>query len=132
MSLEQHQRVVIDDNAGNVVGAARAHARLVSAATTNATSVKTAAGALASLYALNTNAAVRYLKIYDKASAPTVGTDAPVLTMALPASSGTPLNLGDNGLALANGLAFALTANATDADATAIGAGDVILTLLYL
>lgn len=35
----------------------------------------------------NTNSSVVYLKLYNKATAPTVGTDIPVYTYLLPASS---------------------------------------------
>ncbi len=51
--------------------------RKLSAASTNATSLKASAGTLFALYAVNLNAAMRYVKFYDKASAPTVGTDVP-------------------------------------------------------
>jgi hypothetical protein len=39
--------------------------------------VKASAGQVYSLFVSNINAAVRYLKLYNKASAPTVGTDVP-------------------------------------------------------
>ena len=38
-----------------------------------------------SLAVSNANAAVRYVKLYNKATAPVVGTDVPVATFALPA-----------------------------------------------
>ncbi len=51
----------------------------VSTADTNATSVKASAGTHYGVQAGNVNAAARYLKLYDKATAPTVvGTDVPV------------------------------------------------------
>ena len=58
---------------------------LTSAATTNATSVKTSGGTIYNIVASNTGAAAAYLKIYNKASAPTVGTDIPVHTCVIPA-----------------------------------------------
>jgi hypothetical protein len=61
--------------------------RLISAASTNATSLKGSAGVLFAVYAVNLNAAIRYLKFYNKASAPTVGSDTPVLTLPIPASA---------------------------------------------
>lgn len=60
-------------------------ATLTSAATTNATSVKTSGGTIYNIVASNTGAAAAYLKIYNKASAPTVGTDIPVHTCVIPA-----------------------------------------------
>ena len=53
---------------------------IVSAATTNATSVKASAGIINDIVVGNNGAGVAYFKLYDKASAPTVGTDTPVAT----------------------------------------------------
>lgn len=108
--------------------------KLISAASTNATLVKNARAGLFGGQIVNTNAAWRWLKIYNKASAPVVGTDVPVLTIGLPPNSHIPLaqivgTIGDN---FATGLAYAITANSADNDATAIGAGDVVVNMLYL
>ena len=59
---------------------------LISAATNNASVVKASAGSVYSILACNINAAARYLKLYNKATAPTCGTDVPVLRITLPAS----------------------------------------------
>ena len=102
-----------------------------SAATTNATSSKASTAWLFSVSWYNTNAAARFLKIYNKASAPTVGTDTPFLTIALPQTAGNSITF-QSPLYLSTGLAFALTVNASDADTTAVGAGDVVgLNLVY-
>lgn len=107
-------------------------ATLNSAATTNATSVKASAGTLYGIVATNINAAIRYLKIYNKASAPTVGTDVPVLTLAIPLTGVLSVNLGPLGLRLGTGIAFALTAGAADADVAAVAANEVKVALSYL
>lgn len=107
--------------------------RTISAATTNATSVKASAGQVYGVYAHNTNAAVRYLKLYNKASAPTVGTDAPVLTLPIPgntAGAGFMLN-NELGIAFATGIAFALTTGVADSDTAAVAANEVLINLLY-
>lgn len=96
-----------------------------SAATTNATSVKATAGTVWSVVVSNTNAAARFLKLYNKASAPTVGTDVPVLTVVIPATSVITVNGGANGIRFATGIAFAITAAATDADTTAVAAAEI-------
>lgn len=96
-----------------------------SAASTNATVAKAKAGHLFSVMGQNANAAVRYLKIYDKATAPTVGTDVPKLTIAIGASGVFSHHL-QAPLAFANGIAYAMTTGAADADATAVGAGDIL------
>jgi hypothetical protein len=76
---------------------------LISAASTNGTSLKASAGQLFFIQATNINAAVRYLKFYNKASAPTVGTDVPVLTFAIPGNAAGAGFLVE----VTNGLAFA-------------------------
>lgn len=106
---------------------------LVSAATTNATSIKGSAGQFYSMAGYNTNAAPRYLKLYDKASAPTVGTDTPVWVMMLPgnaAGAGANLSL-PLPLACTLGLAFAITGGIADNDTTSVGAGDCVIDFLY-
>lgn len=109
--------------------------RLLSAASTNATSLKASAGKLMSLYAVNLNAAVRYLKFYNKASAPTVGTDTPVATYPIPASStgaGFILHLPPDGVAFSTGIAYAVTTGVADSDTGAVAANDIIINGSYL
>lgn len=103
-----------------------------SAATTNATSAKASAGAVHGIMATNTTAALKYLKLYNKASAPTVGTDTPVLTIALQPSN-VPTNIQfPKTMHFSTGIAYALTGAAADADTTALAAGDVVgLNILY-
>lgn len=106
--------------------------RLVSAAaTTNATSAKADPAELYSIIANNTNSALRYLKLYDKASAPTVGTDTPFMTIPLHPLDSTVVSFSDP-VYFKVGLAFALTTGAADADTGALTAGDVVgLNLAY-
>lgn len=99
---------------------------LSAAASTNATSVKASAGNLHRIRGENTNAARRYLKLYNKASAPTVGTDTPVLTYVLAASAQFDIDVsGAGGHYFSAGIAYALTTAAADADTGALTAGDV-------
>ena len=107
--------------------------KTTSAASTNATSVKASAGQVYSVQCFNVNAAVRYLKLYDKASAPTVGTDTPVKTLAIPgdaAGAGFVISW-PQGLAFATGIAFALTTEATDAGTTGVAANEITVNLDY-
>src|SRR5574343_365061 len=107
--------------------------KLISAATTNATSVKASAGQLYSIIAIGTTANIRYLKFYNKASAPTVGTDIPVLTIPIPGNTqGAGLAIHFTvGTVFTTGIAFAITAGVGDADSAAVGAGDVVVNLTY-
>lgn len=98
--------------------------RLISAATTNATSLKASAGQVYSIYVNNLNAAARYIKFYNKASAPTVGTDTPVATFAIPAGGALNITSDTMGLAFATGIAYALTTGIADADTGAVSASE--------
>jgi len=106
------------------------HHKLISAATTNPTAVKTSQATIGSLVATNLGATTRYLKIYNKTSAPTVGTDVPVLVFPIPA--GQVLNIQSAiGLRLTTGLAYAITGGIADGDTTAIGYGEVVVNISY-
>lgn len=99
---------------------------LAAAASTNATLVKATQGRVYGIRGHNANAAVRYLKLYDKATAPTVGTDTPRATYALKASDTFTINWSDLGLKFTNGIGFALTVNGADTDTTALTANDIV------
>lgn len=108
--------------------------RLISAASTNATSLKASAGTLFTLYAVNLNAAVRYVKFYNKASAPTVGTDTPVATFPIPGSTtgaGFAIDLGP-GFDFSTGIAYATTTGAADSDTAAVAANEIFLVGVYV
>lgn len=105
---------------------------LISAATTNATSVKASAGTVYSIQASNTGAAVAFLKLYNKASAPTVGTDVAVMTLILPAGGGIVIPPNDIGIAFTTGIAFAITGVATTADTTAVALAQVVINIDYI
>ena len=110
--------------------------KLIAAGSTNATSVKATAGQLYEIVAENFNTAIRYLKIYDKATSPTVGTDTPIWTIAIPPASASGQVGGvsktiPKGIALASGLAIALTTGLADSDTGAVNANDVVLNLGY-
>lgn len=108
--------------------------RVLSAATTNATSVKGSAGQVYTIIATNINAAVRYLKIYNKATAPTVGTDTPVITLPIPgntAGAGLVLDTGGMGITFSLGIATALTTGIADADTAAVAANEIVVNIFY-
>jgi hypothetical protein len=105
-------------------------AHTVLAASTNATSLKASQGQVYS-FCLNNNAAYPvFLKLYNKASAPTVGTDTPV--SVLEAQAGVPIcKQTEEGFAFATGIAWAATKGLTDADATAVLASDGTVEIAY-
>jgi len=100
------------------------------AASVNATSIKATAGRVSWLSGYNAAASVRYLKFYNKATAPTVGTDTPFATLAVPATSAFNINLGN--LYFATGISFGMTTGAADADTGALTAADIVgLSIAY-
>lgn len=103
---------------------------LNSAATTNGALVITGTSNVSSFYATNEGASTAYIKLYNKATAPTVGTDVPEMIIPVPAAvGGVPgvanPNIGFHGLRFALGLGVAITRNAVHTDTTAIGAAEV-------
>lgn len=101
-----------------------------SAATTNGALVITGTSGLQALYATNTGASAAFVKLYNKATAPTVGTDVPEMVIYLPAAAGgvpgvATLPVGFSGFRFLLGLGIAITRNVADSDTTAIGAGEV-------
>lgn len=107
--------------------------KATSAATTNATLVQSGVHVITGGSLRNRAASERYFKLYAKASAPTVGTDTPLLTIGIPAASSIGLAdfVGAYGLRILTGLAFAITGAYADSDTTAIAAGDVDVNLIY-
>jgi hypothetical protein len=75
--------------------------KLISLATTNANVIKAAPGNLYSIVAIGLTSTARFLKLYNKATSPTVGTDVPVMTIPIPANTqgagiAIPFSMGVN------------------------------------
>jgi len=101
-----------------------------SGATTNGALILTGSSGLSAFYATNEGASAAYVKLYNKATAPTVGSDVPEMIITVPAAAaGVPgaamLPMGFHGFRFALGLGIAITRNAVFSDTTAIGAGEV-------
>lgn len=104
---------------------------LTSAATTNATLVKSSAGNLYEIDCSNTSASPVFLKLYNKASAPTVGTDTPLVTLVVPANAHLVQSFASLGKRFTTGIAYAITGLQVTTDTTAIAAG-VLISGVYL
>ncbi len=98
----------------------------------NATGVtiKTSAGQLYGGYIFNVATTVRFVKLYNKATAPSVGTDTPAMTLCLPAGGGATFNW-DKGVAFGTGIGIGVTTLVGDSDTTAPSANDVTINLFY-
>ena len=89
-----------------VIAGGMAKARIVTGTTGT---IKASAGQLYAITAYNSNAAVRYLQLYNKASAPTLSTDTPVMTIPLLGASVRDITLNDHGSEFTTGIAWAYT-----------------------
>lgn len=99
-------------------------------AQTTGSIVKAAAGGIFDLTMSNANAAIRYLKLYDKATAPTAS-DTPIRTYLLPPSSTVVVPVTD-GIRFDAGISLRASTGVADNDNTAPSANDVIVNIGYL
>lgn len=105
--------------------------RINAAATTNATSLKASAGQIYTIDVFNAAAYNVFLKLYNKASAPTVGTDTPVMTIPIQAGGGFA-KTWPMGLPFSTGIAYAITKLQADSDTTVVVAGDLTGNTLWI
>jgi|SRR5579864_5240858 len=109
--------------------------RYLAAASANqdSTVIKNAAGQLYNAVAIvNVNAAIRYVKFYNKPSAPT-SADTPVLTIGVPgntAGAGIVVPI-PSGSAFSAGISFRMTTGQADNDTGAVTAGDLAMSYFY-
>lgn len=112
--------------------AASSH-KLISAATVNATNAKASVGRIMAGMVTNTSASMRYLKLFNKAFAPVVGTDTPFMCIPLLPGVHTSLAMVAGpvyGLSFSTGISYAIVGGDADLDATAIGASEVYVNLV--
>ncbi len=91
--------------------------------------VKATPGTLFTWYLANDASTVRFVKVYDKATAPTQA-DTPVMTLPVPATSAANVAL-DSGLAFVNGISLRGTTGVADNDTGAPSTNDIIVNLGY-
>lgn len=101
------------------------------AATNNSTNMKSSAGKLFAVQGFKATAAACWVKFYNKASAPTVGTDLPFISLYCPASSPF-LFTYHGGIQFSTGIGYAIVTGTSETDNTAVAAGDILnLNILY-
>jgi hypothetical protein len=103
---------------------------------TNATSVKASAGTVFNMIIHNTHGgggggSSITVRFYDKATAPTVGTDVPMIIIHVGSSTSKEVNF-TSGITFTNGIAYALTAGDSLLDATAVDADGVQVYMGYM
>ena len=99
----------------------------VTAATTNAAVVKSTSGNVFAAVVSNPTAAAINVKLYNKATTPTVGTDVPLMTIPVAAGAHVALEYGRLGLRFGSGIGIAVTAAMAATDTTAVTAGAQVL-----
>lgn len=112
----------------NATGAASG-AHIVSAATTNATIVKSSAGRVLGWSLANTNAAWRYVKLHNQTTTPTAGSGV-VRTIGIPPNGVSNLTL-EGGIAFTTGIGLTTVTGSADADTAAVGVGDIVGDLFF-
>jgi hypothetical protein len=91
---------------------------IISATGLNATSVATSPAKISILHLVNGVATARYFKMYNKASAPTVGTDTPFFTVSLPTGATTFQLPALVGIDFSLGISYAITLGVAPDDTT--------------
>jgi len=99
--------------------------------TTNSALIKTGQSRVYGWLLNNLCAATRYVKIYNKATAPTVGTDPVQDPIGIPAGGTAVFWAGDIGLNYPLGIGIGITAGGLDSDVAPCVAGDVIAVVFY-
>lgn len=118
--------VAVKPSAAATGGATNLHFFSVTG-TPTATAIKSSAGTLYGVQAVNTGAAAVYLKIYNTAvGSVTVGTTVPLVTLTVPTVATTGAGIVvpfPVGIAFGTAMSWALTNVAADNDATAVAVG---------
>ena len=107
-----------------------------SANSTNATSVKGSSGAVFNIIIHNTHSgggsgsAIAF-RLYDKATAPVVGTDVPMIVIHVQSNDSKEINF-TSGITFVNGIAYSITDGSSLMDATSVDADGVQVYIGYM
>jgi hypothetical protein len=96
---------------------------LTTTASTNAGFSKASAGTVYSIGISNPTGSTVYVKLFNKTSAPTVGTDVPVLSFPVAAGASLAFPFGATGQRFGTGIAHCVTGGAADSDTSNAAAG---------
>lgn len=106
-----------------------------STASTNATLIKGSAGSVFNMVIHNThgggaNNSISF-RLYNKSTAPVVGTDVPMIVIHVPPNQSKEINF-TSGITFTNGIAYSLTDGDALLDATAVSADGVQVYIGYI
>jgi hypothetical protein len=93
--------------------------------------VKASAGFIYHLHVANINAAIRYLKLYDKATAATSG-DTPLMTIPIPVGGAPVIIICDHGIPFSLGIGYRAVTGILDNDNTGASASETPLNIQYI
>ena len=92
--------------------------------------IKSSAGQIYGWFLFNRSASVRYIKLYNKSSAPSVGLDTPIMTIPLPAGAGANVNF-TSGISFTRGVGIGATTGVSDNNTGAPAANEVLVNIIY-
>jgi len=98
----------------------------VSTADTNLAAWRAGSTALQELTVSNLSASPIFVKLYNKATAPVLATDIPLVVIPVAANSFLSIEFGNVGKRFALGVGLAITGAAPVTDATTVGAGCIL------
>jgi len=93
--------------------------------------LKSTAGSLYQVTASNTTGTLFHIKLYNKSTAPVVGTDIPIITIPVPANTCVPIDFGRLGARFTAGIGYSITGAIASTDTTAVLAGSLV-TIQYV
>lgn len=102
----------------------------MSAASDNAQVLKAARGKVYGFQIFNTTASAKYVRLYNKATAPVAG-DVPIRRIMVPANGVASYHVGQGLDGFTNGIGLRATGAPADADTTVLAAGDLIFNIDY-
>jgi hypothetical protein len=94
-------------------------------------SVKSSSGQIYGYDLTNTNAATRYVHLYNQTTQPTLGASTPIFTIAIPTGQRASWS-SDVGFSFSTGIEWQITTDDNTVPTTAGAAGDVVGTVIYL
>ena len=118
----------VQTTAGGILGFRR-----LASADTNLAVVKAAPGRVYGFSIANPSAAAKFVRLYNKATAPIIANDAALIqrTIMVPAGGIASYHLGAGMAGFTAGIAIAATGAIGDTDATALAANDLIIQIDY-
>lgn len=102
----------------------------VAGASTNVATIKASPGTVIGWKIYNNAPYPVYIKLFNKAGTPVLGSDMPQQTIGVDAGMTAELAIS-GGLSYSAGIGVAVTKNLADADATAVAAGDCVMDIFY-